>query len=52
MPARRVVYGDTGGMTAFQDAALVPVRRARDWNGWMTMSPSRVFPIMGLLGSE
>jgi len=35
MPARRAVYADSDGNVGFQDAALLPVRRAREWNGWL-----------------
>jgi penicillin amidase len=35
MPARRAVYADSAGNIAFQDAALVPVRRTREWTGWI-----------------
>jgi len=37
MPARRVVYADVDGNAGFQDAALVPVRRGREWAGWRTI---------------
>ena len=37
MPARRAVYADVEGNVGFQDAALVPVRRGRDWKGWLTI---------------
>jgi len=35
MPARRAVYADSAGNVGFQDAALVPVRRTREWSGWI-----------------
>jgi acyl-homoserine lactone acylase PvdQ len=34
MPARRVVFADSDGNIGYQDAALVPVRRSREWDGW------------------
>jgi penicillin amidase len=37
MPARRVVYADTDGNIGFQDAALIPIRRAGEWTGWRTI---------------
>lgn len=37
MPARRVVYLDTDGNVGFQDAALIPIRRAGEWTGWRTI---------------
>jgi acyl-homoserine lactone acylase PvdQ len=37
MPARRVVYADAEGNIAFQDAALIPIRQAREWHGWRTI---------------
>jgi penicillin G amidase len=37
MPARRVVYAVAGGAVGFQDAALVPLRRAGEWIGWKTI---------------
>ena len=37
MPPRRVAYLDTNGNVGFQDAALVPVRRAGEWAGWRTI---------------
>jgi len=36
MPARRIVYADTAGNIGFQDAALVPIRRAGEWIGRRT----------------
>jgi len=35
MPARRAVYADSDGNVGFQDAAFLPVRRAREWSGWL-----------------
>jgi penicillin amidase len=37
MPARRVLYADIDGNIGFQDAALVPIRQGREWNGWTTL---------------
>jgi penicillin amidase len=37
MPARRMFYVDRQGGAGFQDAALVPVRRAGEWVGWRTL---------------
>jgi penicillin G amidase len=37
MPARRVVYAVAGGAAGFQDAALIPIRRAGGWTGWKTI---------------
>jgi len=37
MPARRFIYADVDGNTAFQDAALIPIRRAQEWTGWRTI---------------
>jgi penicillin amidase len=37
MPSRRVLYADVDGNVGFQDAALVPVRRAGEWAGWLTL---------------
>jgi penicillin G amidase len=34
MPARRAVYADADGNIGFQDAGLIPIRRAREWRGW------------------
>jgi len=34
MPARRIVYADTDGNIGFQDAALIPIRRAGEWVAW------------------
>ena len=35
MPARRALYLDVEGNVGFQDAALVPIRRGREWSGWL-----------------
>jgi penicillin G amidase len=37
MPPSRVVYAGAGGASGFQDAALVPLRRAGEWIGWKTI---------------
>jgi penicillin G amidase len=37
MPPRRAVYADVEGNAGFQDAVLVPVRRAGEWSGWLTI---------------
>jgi penicillin G amidase len=37
MPARHVVYADVEGNVGYQDAALVPRRRGREWTGWLTL---------------
>jgi acyl-homoserine lactone acylase PvdQ len=36
MPPRRLVFLDADGSGGFQDAALVPIRRAGEWIGWRT----------------
>jgi acyl-homoserine lactone acylase PvdQ len=36
MPARKIVYADVDGHRGFQAAALVPIRRASEWVGWLT----------------
>jgi penicillin amidase len=35
MPARRALYIDVERNVGFQEAALVPIRRAREWRGWL-----------------
>ena len=35
MPARRALYADADGNIGFQDAAFVPIRRGREWSGWI-----------------
>jgi penicillin G amidase len=37
LPARRFVYADAGGGIGEQAAGLIPVRRAGEWRGWMTL---------------
>ena len=37
MPASRVRYQDRDGNHGFQVAALVPIRRGREWIGWQTL---------------
>ena len=34
MPVARFVYADTSGLTAFQEAGLIPLRRGGNWVGW------------------
>ena len=38
MPARRVVFAGADGAIGFQDAALIPVKRAGEWIGWKTLN--------------
>jgi penicillin amidase len=54
MPPRRVMYVDADGNVGFQDAALVPVRRAGEWVGWRTIDdlPHAFNPRGGSVKSE
>jgi acyl-homoserine lactone acylase PvdQ len=38
MPARRVAYSDAEGNIGMQDAALIPLRRAGEWRGWIPLN--------------
>jgi len=37
MPPRRVLFADVDGNVGFQDAALVPMRRGREWISWLSL---------------
>jgi acyl-homoserine lactone acylase PvdQ len=37
MPPRRVVFSEVDNQIAFQDVALVPVRRAGEWQRWLSI---------------
>jgi len=54
MPARRVVYADVEGNIGFQDVALVPIRRGREWRGWQKTAdlPHAFNPPASLVAEE
>jgi len=52
MPPRRATYKDVEGNVGFQDAALVPVRRAGEWVGWRTDPAYALNPRGGSVTSQ